>query len=78
MSRRRASIVKPRSNAARLRRQASPIKDEFAQGLTAASDQYIVARGDQKTIIAGYHWFSDWGRDTMISLPGLTLPTGKA
>jgi predicted glycogen debranching enzyme len=56
---------------------ASPLKDEFAQTLTAASDQYIVARGDQKTVIAGYHWFSDWGRDTMISLPGLTLPTGK-
>ncbi len=57
--------------------QASPLKDEFAQALTAASDQFIVARGDQKTIIAGYHWFSDWGRDTMISLPGLTLPTGN-
>jgi predicted glycogen debranching enzyme len=57
--------------------QASPLKDEFAQALTAASQQYIVARGDKKTIIAGYHWFSDWGRDTMISLPGLTLPTGK-
>ncbi len=57
--------------------QGSPLKDEFAQALTAASDQYIVARGDKKTVIAGYHWFSDWGRDTMISLPGLTLPTGK-
>src|SRR6185369_10198066 len=57
--------------------QAFPLKDEFAQALTAASDQYMVARGSQKTIIAGYHWFSDWGRDTMISLPGLTLPTGK-
>ena len=57
--------------------QASPLKDEFAQALTAASDQFIVARGDKKTIIAGYHWFSDWGRDTMISLPGLTLPTGN-
>lgn len=32
----------------------------------------------QKTIIAGYHWFNDWGRDTMISLPGLTLATGRA
>ncbi|MBI4532348.1 MAG: glycogen debranching protein, partial [Candidatus Melainabacteria bacterium] len=31
-----------------------------------------------KSIIAGYHWFSDWGRDTMISLPGLTLSTGRA
>src|SRR5207253_6320245 len=37
----------------------------------------IVARGEQKTIIAGYHWFADWGRDTMIALPGLTLATGR-
>ncbi len=49
----------------------------FAQALAAAADQYIVSRGDQKTVIAGYHWFSDWGRDTMIALPGLTLLTGK-
>ncbi|MGZ4825082.1 MAG: amylo-alpha-1,6-glucosidase [Terriglobales bacterium] len=45
--------------------------------LTAAADQFIVARGEQKTVIAGYHWFADWGRDTMISLPGLTLATGR-
>ena len=45
--------------------------------LTAAADQFIVARGDQKTVIAGYHWFADWGRDTMIALPGLTLATGR-
>jgi len=56
---------------------AAPIDDSFVKSLTASADQYIVARGDQKTIIAGYHWFSDWGRDTMIALPGLTLPTGK-
>ncbi len=55
----------------------SPISDDFAQALTSAADQYLVARGDEKTVIAGYHWFSDWGRDTMIALPGLTLPTGK-
>jgi len=53
------------------------VRDDFAQSLAAAADQYIVSRGDQKTVIAGYHWFSDWGRDTMIALPGLTLPTGK-
>jgi predicted glycogen debranching enzyme len=53
------------------------VEDDFAQTLAAAADQYIVSRGEQKTIIAGYHWFSDWGRDTMIALPGLTLPTGK-
>jgi predicted glycogen debranching enzyme len=55
----------------------SPIDDSFAQALTSAADQYIVSRGKEKTVIAGYHWFSDWGRDTMIALPGLTLPTGK-
>jgi len=56
---------------------SSPVVDTFAQDLTSAADQYIVARGDKKTVIAGYHWFSDWGLDTMIALPGLTLPTGK-
>jgi predicted glycogen debranching enzyme len=56
---------------------SSPSKNNLAESLAAAADHYIVSRGDQKTIIAGYHWFSDWGRDTMIALPGLTLPTGK-
>ena len=56
---------------------SSPVDDDFARNLASAAEQYIVSRGDQKTIIAGYHWFSDWGRDTMIALPGLTLPTGK-
>ncbi len=56
---------------------SSPLQDDFIVSLAAAAGQYIVARGDQKTVIAGYHWFSDWGRDTMIALPGLTLPTGK-
>ena len=54
--------------------------------LTLAADQFIVQRcseheGDADagaTIIAGYPWFSDWGRDTMIALPGLTLSTGRA
>jgi predicted glycogen debranching enzyme len=45
--------------------------------LALAADQFIVKRGDLKTIIAGYHWFSDWGRDTMISIPGLCLATGR-
>ena len=48
------------------------------QLLTLAADQFIVRRGENlKTVIAGYHWFTDWGRDTMISLPGLTLATGR-
>jgi predicted glycogen debranching enzyme len=53
----------------------SPVDDDFVVSLAAAADQYIVSRDEQKSVIAGYHWFSDWGRDTMIALPGLTLPT---
>ena len=45
--------------------------------LVAAADQFVVARDDGQTVIAGYHWFSDWGRDTMIALPGLTLTTRR-
>ncbi len=52
-------------------------KDPFVQTLSLAADQFIVNRGDEKTIIAGYHWFTDWGRDTMIALPGLTLATRR-
>ena len=48
---------------------------EFIRCLTLAADQFIVRRADHKTVIAGYPWFGDWGRDTMISLPGLTLAT---
>ena len=52
--------------------------DELFEQLTLAADQFIVKKKDSlKTIIAGYHWFSDWGRDTMISLPGLCLSTGR-
>ena len=53
----------------------SPVGNDFVTALTGAADQYVVSRDDQKSVIAGYHWFSDWGRDTMIALPGLTLPT---
>jgi predicted glycogen debranching enzyme len=51
--------------------------------LILAADQFIVKRSlpeepDGRSIIAGYHWFGDWGRDTMVALPGLTLATGRA
>lgn len=66
-------------------------KTGMAAELVLAADQFIItpagraeeaararAIGDEvKTIIAGYHWFTDWGRDTMISLEGLTLATGR-
>jgi predicted glycogen debranching enzyme len=55
----------------------SEVEDDFEQQLVLAADQFIVERGSGYTIIAGYPWFSDWGRDTMISLNGLTLATGR-
>jgi predicted glycogen debranching enzyme len=63
----------------------------FAAEMVLAADQFVItpagrgeeaararAAGDEvRTVIAGYHWFTDWGRDTMISLEGLTLCTGR-
>jgi predicted glycogen debranching enzyme len=56
---------------------------KWVRGLVLAADQFVVERpladgGSGKSIIAGYPWFGDWGRDTMISLPGLALVTGRA
>jgi predicted glycogen debranching enzyme len=50
-----------------------------AEALLAAADQFLVRRASTagSTIIAGYHWFGDWGRDTMIALPGLTVTTQR-
>jgi len=51
--------------------------DPAARALTLAADQFIVRRGDGHSIVAGYHWFTDWGRDAMIAMPGLCLATGR-
>ncbi|MDB5940550.1 MAG: Amylo-alpha,6-glucosidase [Ramlibacter sp.] len=76
----------------RVLEQAHPAaRSGVAAQLVLAADQFIIlpfsrqadaaraeAEGDQaRTVIAGYHWFTDWGRDTMISLEGLTLATGR-
>jgi predicted glycogen debranching enzyme len=50
---------------------------DWIQQLVLAADQFIVGRGAGHTVIAGYPWFGDWGRDTMIALPGLTLTTRR-
>ncbi|MDQ6694790.1 MAG: amylo-alpha-1,6-glucosidase, partial [Chloroflexota bacterium] len=60
--------------------------EAFAAQLVTSADQFMVKRelkrqGEHEevpTVLAGYHWFTDWGRDTMIALPGLSLPTGRA
>jgi predicted glycogen debranching enzyme len=46
--------------------------------LERAAEAYLVKRGENKTLIAGYPWFTDWGRDTFIALRGLLLARGKA
>ncbi len=70
---------------------ATEARTGVAAELVFASDQFVItpagrfeeaarahAAGDEvRTVIAGYHWFTDWGRDTMISLEGLTLTTGR-
>jgi predicted glycogen debranching enzyme len=76
----------------RLVAQANPaLRSGFGAELVLAADQFVItpagrnediaraqAAGDEaRTVIAGYHWFTDWGRDTMISLEGLTLVTGR-
>lgn len=59
--------------------QGMPAPDGFARDLALAAEAFLVdAPNVRATIIAGYPWFCDWGRDTMISLPGLCLPTGRA
>src|SRR6185295_2645396 len=52
-------------------------KNGLVVSLTTAADQFVVARERGETVIAGYHWFADWGRDAMIALPGLTLVNGR-
>lgn len=55
---------------------------DWVKRLVLAADQFVVRRfmhdgTPAHTVVAGYHWFADWGRDTMISLPGLTLVPGR-
>lgn len=59
-----------------INKQANAI-NELIPLLTTAADQFVVARERGETVIAGYHWFADWGRDTMIAFPGLTLVNGR-
>ena len=75
-------------NAERSRRNALlsgwEATDDVTHHLVLAADQFVVKRTDSaypessgKSVIAGYHWFEDWGRDTFIALPGLLLTTHR-
>lgn len=87
-----AIFLAERERLQKLISQADRLRDDrLGALLTLAADQFIVfpgsrmeehalaqASGDEaRTVIAGYYWFTDWGRDTMISLEGLTLCTGR-
>ena len=52
-------------------------KSDLERELVIAADNFIIEKNNAKTIIAGYPWFGDWGRDTFISLEGITLETNR-
>ncbi len=58
-------------------KRPGPAAESLAGKLRLAADAYVAGRGTGQTVIAGYPWFTDWGRDTFISLPGLCLVTGR-
>lgn len=65
------------ATAAALAQRERERRAVFQSPLHRAADAYIVAKGAAQTIVAGYPWFTDWGRDTFISLRGLCLATGR-
>jgi predicted glycogen debranching enzyme len=64
-------------HAAHARGFESERRRGFRSPLHRAADAYLVSRGGKPTILAGYPWFTDWGRDTFIALRGLCLATGR-
>jgi predicted glycogen debranching enzyme len=88
----RVALLAERERRRRLLERAPAVAREGAAAeLVLAADAFVItpqgrvadqvrsrAEGDEpRTVVAGYHWFTDWGRDTMISLEGLTLSTGR-
>ena len=61
----------------RRRRARAHTDDRLATDLAYAAEAYLCQRGNGQTVLAGYPWFTDWGRDTFIALPGLCLVTGR-
>lgn len=77
-----ATYDRRRRHLEALAKSVADAGDEAARRLAVASDAFVVQRSfpnahSSATIVAGYPWFADWGRDTFISLPGLLLATGR-
>jgi predicted glycogen debranching enzyme len=76
-----ATLPKPAGDAETRARRARAAEHgrraAFPTLLDRAADAYVVRRGRGQTIVAGYPWFTDWGRDTFIALRGLCLATGR-
>jgi predicted glycogen debranching enzyme len=62
---------------AQVRTNEQARRQYFSSPLERAADAYLVKRGKGKTLIAGYPWFGDWGRDTFIAVRGLCIATGR-
>ena len=71
------AIVKPVELFHRLRVSEQERRKKFPSRLHKAAEAYVVSGRQGKTILAGYPWFTDWGRDTFIALRGLCLATGR-
>jgi predicted glycogen debranching enzyme len=67
----------PSDNYQEVRASEEARRARYSSRLHRAADAYIVRRSNGRTIVAGYPWFTDWGRDTFISLRGLCIATGQ-
>ena len=82
LSRRRSHDRSLHASWAKARGPLARIAPDWVRQLVLAADAFIAERRSEadpagRTVIAGYPWFGDWGRDTMVALPGLALATGR-
>jgi predicted glycogen debranching enzyme len=72
-----SSLISVAAHAERLRVSEQARRAAFPSALDRAADAYLVQRNAGRTVVAGYPWFTDWGRDTFIAMRGLCLSTGR-